>query len=240
MAILSKEEFLKMNQEKTERSTQQKSDTPFIGYFKLADDGDEAIVRFNYSTPDDLYNDVLTVHPGNAETKWKKINCINDVKAGVTNCPLCAAGVPLQQRFFIKLVEYVRADDGSIVPYARVWDRPTSYIQILANLFAEYGDISDCVFKIKRSGAKGDMQTTYSIMFGNPSIYNNQLYVKDFSAFDGYKIIGSQVLDKTFQELGVMAREMSGFDSAVIGATDLHQQAPTPQANTAAPRRITY
>ena len=52
------------------------------------------------------------------------------------------------------------------------------------------------------------MQTTYSIMFGNPSIYNDQLYPKDFSAFENYSPLGTAIIDKNESELRDLAAEM--------------------------------
>lgn len=202
MAYLSREEFLKMQQERQERANTPRQTQPQasrVGFFGLKDDGDEAIVRFAYSNPDEI--EVFTTHAVTINGKFRKVNCLRTFKDPIDNCPLCAAGQNFQQRVYIKLIEYVRNDDGTITPTPKVWERSSSYVQILTNLFTEYGDISDCVFKIKRAGAKGDMKTTYSIMFGNPSIYNSQLYPKDFSAFENYKILGGPLMDKNYDEL---------------------------------------
>jgi len=225
---ISREDYLKMQEDKPAKKTNGNFEGPrSLWNFKLKNDGDESIVRFFYSDPSQF--EVLTVHPGTSADHFKKINCINDLRNGVTDCPLCAAGVKLQSRFYVKLLEYVRNEDGSITPYARIWDRPAKFMDTLANLITEYGDISDCVFKIKRRGAAGDMQTDYDIMFGNPQVYNSQLYPKDFSAFEGYDLIGTNVLNKTKTELEVIAREITGFSN--IGKTEAPNQTFTPKSD---------
>ena len=203
MSFISRDEFLKMQAEKEQTTRPQ---GPRVGYFSLRDDGDETLVRFAYSDPSEF--EVYTVHPVTIDGRFRKVNCINDLRAGVHSCPLCAAGVQLQQKFYIRLIEYTRDEEGKIVPYARIWERPASYMQILTNLFTEYGPLCDSVFKVKRSGARGDMQTTYSIMYANPSIYNEQLYPKDFSMFENYSPLGTAILDKNDMELSALAAEM--------------------------------
>lgn len=239
MGYISYEDFVKMQSQKqsTGNYSQNKEQRKNrVGFFKLANDGDEAVVRFAYTDPSEFK--VYTVHPMTVEGKFRTINCLRDLQGSLDDCPLCSAGVQLQQKFFIKLIEYVRNEDGSITPTPKVWERSASYVQILTNLFTEYGDISDCIFKIKRSGAKGDVNTTYSILFGNPSIYNSQLYPKDFSAFENYKILGGPLMDKNYNELKELVN-----DAAEVPT---QHQTFTPQASQPQPQsqytgqRVTY
>ena len=219
MGFISRDEFLKMQAEREQNQQARQTQGPYVSFFSLRDDGDEAIVRFAYDDPSEF--EVYTVHPVTIDGKFRKVNCINDLRAGVSSCPMCAAGVQLQQKFYIRLIEYTRDEQGNIVPQAKIWERPTSYMQILTNLFTEYGPLKDNVFKVKRSGARGDMQTTYSIMFGNPTIYNEQLYVKDFSAFENYSPLGTAILDKNDLELSALVAEMGlEISSANVGVSD--------------------
>ena len=50
----------------------------------------------------------------------------------------------------------------------------------------EYGDLRDVVFKIKRRGARGSLQTTYDILPANSNIYKEEIYKKDFSCFNNF------------------------------------------------------
>ena len=105
MSFISRDEFLKMQAEKEQTTRPQ---GPRVGYFSLRDDGDETLVRFAYSDPSEF--EVYTVHPVTIDGRFRKVNCINDLRAGVHSCPLCAAGVQLQQKFYIRLIEYTRDD----------------------------------------------------------------------------------------------------------------------------------
>ena len=205
LAYLTRDQYL---QQLAERGSG-KSNKQYVSYFGLKDDGDEAVVRFAYSDPSQF--DVYTVHPVTIDGKFRKVNCLRGFHDPVSKCPLCEAGEPVQNKIYIKLIKYERAEDGSTINAVPcIWERPASYIQILNNLFSEYGDISECVFKIRRSGERGSLQTSYSIMFANPSVYNSSLYKKDFSAFENYNVLGSAVLDKSYKEI---VTEILGGDS---------------------------
>ena len=223
---ISREEFLKQQAEKQERTTAFQNAGPRINYFALKDDGDEAVVRFCYDNPDQF--DIITTHPVTVDGKFRRVNCLREsFKDSVDTCPMCAAKVPVQQKFYIKLIQYDRDENDQIVATPKIWERPTSYVNIIGNLFTEYGDVSDNVFKVKRSGKVGDKQTTYSIMLANPVKYNAELYPKNNNAFEGYNILGTAVLDKSFDEL----KEMAG---------DKVEETPAPVEQTSAPRKVQY
>lgn len=239
MAVVSRDEFLKMQNEREARASSYDPNRKFVGFFKLADDGDEAVVRFPYKDSSDF--NIHTVHSmQNVDgRRFANVNCINDLRT-VTNCPLCAAGVPLKQRFYIELTEYVRNDEGEIEVQPKVWDTSArTFIPIMTNLIMEYGDLTKCIFKIKRNGARGDMKTTYSIMYAPPAVYSDEKYPVDFSGFDGYEVIGSAVLDKSFEELTELA---SGYASENTTQTPSRSTTTTTQAATpqAVPRRVQY
>ena len=210
MALLSKNEFMAMQEAKQQQRqeySQQDRDRVYVSYFGLKDDGDEAVVRF-VNDPEEF--EVYTVHPITVDGKFRKVNCINDIANGVHSCPLCESNTPLQNRFYIKLIEYVRDEAGNITAQPKIWERPTSYIQRLVNLYTEYGSLKDVIFKVKRNGARGDMKTDYVFMFGNPSIYNEQLYPKDFSAFENYSPLGTAILNKTADEMRNLGQSSHG------------------------------
>ena len=170
-----------------------------IPFFSLKNDGDEAVVRFAYSSSSEF--DLMTVHSVSEGNRFLRVNCPRTPHDPLHMCPLCEAGVQLQNKFFIKLIEYVRDENGVIRAVPRIWERTARYATEIGNLLNEYGDLRKCVFKIKRSGAKGSVNTVYNILYGNPSIYKPEIYVEDFSAFDGYNLIGTTVLEKSYNEL---------------------------------------
>ncbi len=170
-----------------------------VDFFSLKNDGDTAIVRFMHDSTDTF--ELLTVHDITLNDKYRKANCIRQPNEPLENCPLCATGKRVQQRFFIHLIQYVQDSNGNIIGIPKVWERPASYAYKLKNLIDEYGPLSDSVFKVIRNGAKGSKDTTYDIMFCNPAVYNSDYYVKDGSAFENYSALGRIVLNKNFEEL---------------------------------------
>ena len=171
-----------------------------VGFFSLKSDGDEAIVRFAHDSVESF--EILTTHDITLNGKFRKVNCIRDPEEPIENCPMCASGKNVKQRIYIRMVQYVvDQNTGNIVAMPKVWDRPASYARKLKSLMDEYGTLTDFVFKIKRHGASGSRETSYDILFCNPTNYDVNRYVKDFSAFDNYHALGSVVLNKNFDEL---------------------------------------
>ena len=170
-----------------------------VGFFSLKNDGDEAVVRIMHDSTDSF--DLVTTHPIQIGNKYRRVNCIRDPRDPMDNCPLCKSGAKVQQRFYIHLIQYVKDEQGNIIPQAKIWERSASYAVTIKNLIDEYGPLSDCIFKIRRNGEAGSMNTTYSILFGNPQVYRPEFYPKDGSLFDGYSVVGSAVMDKNFDEI---------------------------------------
>ena len=227
MASISRNEYVRMQKERQNQSSFQTQSTR-VSYFSLKDDGDEAIVRFVYSNPDQL--EIFTTHSVTIDGKFRRVNCLREPGTPVHTCPLCESGQNPQNRTYIKLIEYTRGEDGTVTYSPKIWERSASYVNILTGLFEEYGDLSNCVFKIKRSGERGSMQTTYSIMFGNPTIYNEQVYPKDFSAFENYKILGGPLLEKNYNELKEILGDAAEVEETVIGTSTV-QSDPLPFGN---------
>lgn len=197
MAQVSYEEF-QMDKEARDN----RSNTPRVGYLALKNDQDEAIVRFMHNSTADF--DILYVHPEQINNRYRNVNCISNGKKSDVVCPLCAAKHRLQTKIYIHLIEYTKDEKGNIVGTPKLWERPASYITTLKNLCDEYAPLSENIFKIKRNGAAGSMDTTYAIMYASPNIYRNEMYKKDEHAFDGIKALGTAVLSKTMEEMNAM------------------------------------
>ena len=170
-----------------------------VEFFSLKNNGDEAVVRFMHDTTDSF--DILSVHTANVDGKYRKISCVRDAHDPIDNCPLCASGNKLETKFYIHLIQYVKDANGNNVAQPKVWERSMYYANLLASYINEYGPLSDCIFKIKRNGASGDIKTTYDIMFAPPQVYSPELYPKHEELFDGFNVLGTIVLDKTADEI---------------------------------------
>jgi hypothetical protein len=117
------------------------------------------------------------------------------------NCPLCKTGAKIQTKIFIHMIQYVTTENGQIEAKPVVWERSISYATKLKNDIDEYGPLSNCIFKIRRNGKAGDMQTTYDMRLGNPNMYNEASYPKMDGVFNNYTACGTIVLNKNFEEL---------------------------------------
>lgn len=183
-------------------NTNSNSDGYKVGFFNIKD-GEEAIVRFVLNSVDDF--DIYTVHPitvGQSSYPNKRVSCLrtNPKTDPMNICPLCAKGEKVQQRIYIKMIQYVN-ENGRIVPKAVVWDRPAfSYAPQLKSYLDNYGPLTNIVCKIVRHG--GGLDTKYDIIPNlNPQMYNEQIYIKDFSDFENFSVLGGMIMNKTFEEI---------------------------------------
>ena len=173
-----------------------------VGFFGIKN-GEEAIVRFAINSLNDF--ELYTVHPitvGQSSYPNRRISCLrNNPKTDTINmCPLCAKGEKVQQRMYIKMIQYVN-ENGQIVPKAVIWDRPAySYAPQLKSYLDNYGPLSNIVCKIVRHG--DGLDTKYDIIPNlNPQIFNEQLYPKNFSDFNDFQVLGRMVMNKTYDEI---------------------------------------
>lgn len=172
-----------------------------VGFFSLKNDGDEAVVRILHNSSADF--DIIAAHPIKVGEYFRKAACLRNPGEATEKCPLCAAGTKLQYRMFVHMIQYAKDEAGNITAKPVVWDRSAKDMsQKLVTMIQEYGPLSDCVFKVRRNGKAGDMQTTYEILFANPNVYRPDLYPKDAAAaFDNYDTLGTKVYNKNYEEL---------------------------------------
>lgn len=171
-----------------------------VSFFSLKHDGDVALVRFMHDSISDF--DIKSVHNVTVGGKFRKVNCIRDPREPIEYCPLCNNGTQIDQKFFIHLIQYVRNDAGQLEMIPCVWERSLAYASTLKGYIDDYGPLSDVLFTIRRNGAPGDMKTKYDINYAAPNKYPNEAYPKpDVNPFDDFKVLGTMVIDKNFDEL---------------------------------------
>lgn len=203
-----------------------------VKLFALKDDGDEAIVRIMHDSVEDF--DIITTHPIKLGENYRKVSCIRDPREPMDKCPLCQAGHKIQQRFFVHMIQYDKdPQTGAIIATPVVWERSAKeYATKLKTLIDEYGPLSQSVFKIRRNGKKGSMETTYEILYGNPNIYRPDIYPADKGALEGYSALGKVVMDKDYNELtqfivtGSFPQRQQTNESAASGAAPEIPDAP--------------
>lgn len=132
------------------------------GWFSLKDDGDSATVRLLHrgqigTEPDgqpkyDL--DVFEVHKMDVDGSGKDrtILCKGE------NCEICKSGHRPQLRMFLQMLNL---DEKDKEKQLQLWERGITDIKTLLGLIEEYGDLNARDIKIRRSGAKGSLKTTY-------------------------------------------------------------------------------
>ena len=197
MAEYSYEDYL---QNKERKSTSVSFTKPNVGYFKLADDGDEALVRFIYKDTKDF--NLAHIHMVKYNGMYRRVMCLRDKFDSIDKCPLCAKGDKLLNKFYVKLIEYTKSEDGKIIATPKVWERPESFASTVAHYIEDYGDLRECVFKIRRIGKKGDINSRYDISYQNPMKYTEELgFVKDFHDFDDLDLSHHSYIKKSFDEI---------------------------------------
>lgn len=178
-------------------STMQQENSQYnsdVEFFTLVNDGDEAIVRFLHDSTASF--NIMTVHTVQVGGKWRKVNCIREPQDPTDVCPLCASGNNISNRFFIHMLVYKKDESGNIVPKPAVWERSFSYATKLKSLLDEYGPLTGELFKIKRNGVKGSMDTTYDILYCSPKVYDNAAYPMVENAFGSWTELGTIVMNK--------------------------------------------
>ena len=217
---------------------QENTNNSGINFFALKNDGDEAVVRIMHASPADF--DIVAVHNLKVGERYRKVNCLNGDGQGT--CPLCAANNRSQYRFFVHMIQYVKDEQGNVVPKPVIWDRSAKQMsQKLVSMIQEYGPLSDSVFKVRRSGVAGSMETTYEIMFANPAIYKPELYPVPADAFANYNVIGTAVMNKSAADLEVFLNTGSfpnsnPQQSAAPAAMNTYNEAPPTNYASPAPQ----
>lgn len=187
---------------------QQGSNSQKVGYFRLANDGDEALVRINCSKVDELQ--FASVHTISTEGKWLKVSCMNPLGSYTDGCELCVAAKAgnkavstANKRVFVQmLVSYKDKSTGAWSDAQPViWERPAGFSRELANKLRDYGDLRQVLLKVTRNGAAGDMKTTYSLDYAVPTVFRPEMIPMDFSAFTNFNIAKHSYWEKTPEEI---------------------------------------
>lgn len=119
-------------------------------FFQLEDDGMSADVIFLFKSIEDAL--MAKVHYVKYSTYSGYVQCCES-----EDCPVCKKGIRTQDKLFIPLYNITR---GKI----EIWDRtPFFKPQLLRDVFQNFPNPSEYVFKITRKGAARDQNTTYSI-----------------------------------------------------------------------------
>lgn len=132
------------------------------GWFQLKDDGDTAVVRLldkgevgTEPSGEPKYDfDIFEVHKLDVDGSGRD----RTVLCKGEGCELCKAGNKPSLRMFLQLVNL---DEKDADKQLQLWERGVTDIKNILGLCGEYGALNERNFKIKRSGAKGSLKTSY-------------------------------------------------------------------------------
>lgn len=202
------------------------ADRQKIGFFKLKDDGDEALVRINLSDVNQMQ--FAAVHTVQSQGKWMKIACLNPFGNPGASCPLCekansgntAISKSSKKVYIQMLAAYKDAATGTFgAPVPVIWERPAGFSRDLATILKEYGSLTDHLFKITRNGKAGDMKTTYAFNYAIPTVYKPELIPANFEAFKDFNVAKHSYWVKSEQEIAVFL-STGAFPEAVRETTN--------------------
>jgi hypothetical protein len=153
-------------------------------FFTLADDKDTAIVRFLYSTAEEL--DWFVVHEFEIGGKKRWVQCSEEA-----DCPGCMKLARPSLKLFIQLMQKGKEDT------VMTWERGQKFVPQIMELFEKHGDLTQHIFEIERQGKKGDANTKYVITHIGESPINTDdlLDRQEFLGSDGF------ILQKSHEEM---------------------------------------
>lgn len=132
------------------KSAKEYNEAKYNGKFILADDGDEADVIFLYRNYDDVL--LADVHYIKSAEYSGYVQCTGK------DCPVCETGkIRVQNKLFIPLYNLTTGE-------LQFWDRGARFEQQLnRDVFRNYPQPINYVFRITRKGEAGSMDTRYVI-----------------------------------------------------------------------------
>lgn len=157
------------------------------GWFQLKDDGDTATVRLLHhgevgteENGEPKYDfPIYEVHKLDVDGSGRD----RTVLCKGEQCELCKSGNKPSLRMFLQMINLDEKDKDKQV---QLWERGLTDIKNMLGLTGEYGDLTKRDIKIRRSGAKGSLKTTY------------QFFPKDKSEREipePQNLVGSLILD---------------------------------------------
>ena len=140
------------------------------GWFQLKDDGDTATVRLLHhgevgteENGEPKYDfPIYEVHKLDVDGSGRD----RTVLCKGEGCELCKGGNKPNLRMFLQMINLDEKDKDKQV---QIWERGLNDIKNMLGIAGEYGDLTKRDIKIKRSGAKGSLKTTYQFFPKDPS-----------------------------------------------------------------------
>ena len=183
------------------KSVEQFNDERYRNLFKIPDDGGSADVVFLYQRKADML--VADVHYVKSSNYSGYVHCIGN------GCPACKKGIRVQTKLFIPVYNVTK-------DAIEFWDRNMNsgfLSQLDRDVFDNFPNPSEYVFKVTRHGGYKDKETRYDIVaVGKNSSMPYERIMAKFNATmpDYYENIVKSV---SLSELTEML-QASGFDNS--------------------------
>lgn len=177
------------------------NDEKFNGLFLLRNDGDYADVIFMYRNEDDAL--IAETHYIKSADYSGYVHCIG------RGCPACAKDIRVQTKLFIPLYNIT---DNEL----QFWDRSNRFeSQLMHDVFQQYPNPSEYVFRITRHGAAGSIDTTYEIVGISKNTYKSysQILAENNASFPEYynKVCREWTGDQMYNALNTSANSSYGY-----------------------------
>ena len=195
--------------------------------FRLVNDQDYADVIFLYRGT----ADVLL-----ADTHYIKSSEYNGyVQCLEKDCPACEKGIRVQTNLFIPMLVLSHSDPDFKGPKIQFWDRSTKFqAQLMNDVFKNYPNPSEFVFRITRFGVPNDRGTRYSINVleeNQVGSYDSIMANYRISLPDSYEIICKDYSATELRRVLLQQNTQNTTQRPTYGATPRN----APQANAVPP-----
>lgn len=189
-----------------------------IGFFgkdangnkRMSKDGDEAVVRINLSSVNELH--MVSVHPAVYGSRYEGLSSFSPVSClrgadGKGECPFCKAAAEghavvskATSKVYVPMLIAYRdvATGGWTEAQPVVWERPAGFARELATMLKDYGPLKNIVLKIARVGVGTDTRYTFAFI---PTLDKPELVPTDFSAFNNFDFAKHSYYEKSAEDM---------------------------------------
>ena len=130
-------------------------------FFGLANDKDQAVVRFLISDQNDL--DIYPVHRVEVNGQTKSVECLRAPGDPIDACPFCREQIFNTAKIYIPLIKY-SINGQQVQPEVNIWERGKTFIGKMQSIATQYQPVYNRTFTVIRNGKKNDPQTSFEIM----------------------------------------------------------------------------
>lgn len=184
--------------------------------FVLQNDQDYADVVFLYQSEDDVL--IADAHYINTPDYVGYVHCCGH------GCPACAKKIRVQQKLFIPVYNATKEE-------VEFWDRTPKFLpQLNQDVFKNFPNPSEFVFRVTRNGAAGSIDTRYAISVcgNNKTPYAQILSANNMQMPDAYEKI---IRDVDATTMTAWLNTSNNGNS--YSASNLPDYTPTPRVSVA-------